>query len=208
MNGRCTELVGGDTGNQLCGRPAVEVRLTCPAGRRDATAAYCEGHGGEERARREAEADWCYAAPESVGGEQRVVEAGCYSLCSEHAVVTVQPSNGRWVSGLGTGSHLTIQRGSYATLLEAEAAGIALWRVRVAEAVESIRRARGGTLAWGLPVEPRATPLVWVLVRPGEALDSVRYEQREPTPEALALSLTPPVGDSSRLRRERARGRA
>lgn len=97
--------------NERCPVGTEEVRLQCPAGRPDATAAYCDEHGGEARARAEAERDWNYAAPESVGDAESVQDAGCHCLGTPEAYVVVRqtPENqgGVWLAWLGLGSRLT-----------------------------------------------------------------------------------------------------
>jgi hypothetical protein len=42
--------------------------------------------------------------------------------------------------------------------------GIAAWRANLARRVAAITRARGGTLDWGVPVEPLAEPII---IEPG-----------------------------------------
>lgn len=64
-----------------------------------------------------------------------------------------------WEASLGVGSLLT-HVGNFADEAEAAAAGRAAWAKRVAERVAAIREARGGTLDWGVPVEPRAGPII------------------------------------------------
>lgn len=190
-----------------CGAPAVEVRLRCPAGRPDAVAAYCDEHGGEERARAEARRDWMYAAPESVGGRADVEDAGCLQLQTIHAYVVVRQvpadQGGKWLAWLGLGGALTpvanpapevrvrpdgTRRGkrggkrvgasdgrlratgtnSFPSRESALEVATAKWRRGVEEHVEAIRRARGGTLAWGTPVEPLDSPIV-ILIEQGDS---------------------------------------
>lgn len=169
-----------------CGQPAVEVRLSCPAGRPDAVAGYCDEHGGQQRARAEAERDWMYVAPASVGGPVDVEEAGTDGLRSTEAYVvirqTLPATGGRWLAWLGIGSHMISvanpnaapsrrggrrnrSPGSDGTraflteedaLLEAKRA----WRLRVDLRVREITEARGGTLSWGTHVEPLDEPIV------------------------------------------------
>jgi hypothetical protein len=91
--GECREIlrIAVETGLPVyCLAPAVDVRLSCPAGRPDAHACYCDAHGGEIRAQAEAGRDWNYLAPESVGDEGAVQKTGCESLCSEHVYLVLR----------------------------------------------------------------------------------------------------------------------
>jgi hypothetical protein len=168
-----------------CERTGVEVRLTCPAGRPDATACYCDEHGGLARAEREARADWNYAAPESVGDAGAVLDAGCDCLRSTEAYVvlrqTTAETGGTWLAWLGLGGHLmqvtnpepAMRRGrprtdgrgqySFSARVYAEQAARDMWTERVARRVAEITAVRGGTLAWGVAVEPLAAPIVILL---------------------------------------------
>lgn len=175
-----------------CTKPGVGVRLRCPAGRPDAVAAYCHEHGGPLRARRVAEADWLYAAPASVGDERAVQVAGRECLRTVHAYVVLRQepeANGAvWLAWHGIGSTMAavanpfatprlhasgepklrrngMPRGgrSFPTRDAALETAVSAWRDRVDAQVSAIRAARGGTLAWGVPVEPLAEPIVIVL---------------------------------------------
>jgi len=169
---KCCELVaerGPHSAERLaigdywrCGAPSAPATcLPCPAGRRDAVAGpYCEAHGGATRAQREAEADWLYVAPASVGSEYDVQNAGCAALCSEHVYVVVRAEGTRYTVALGIGSHTTTLRGSHASAMEAEKYGRAAWATRLARDTETIRVMRGGTLAWGMSIAPREAPIV------------------------------------------------
>lgn len=184
---RCQEVVGDDQ----CPNEGVVVRLRCPRGRPDAVAAYCLEHGGEERARALAERDWNYVAPESVDD---VEDAGCMGLQSTHAYVVVRQvppaQGGVWLAWLGLGSLLTPvvnpkgerrPRGgrrqgkyqdrpltSFPARNEALEAARAQWRRELTARVEEIRRARGGTLGWGTPVEPLDEPII-ILLEQGDS---------------------------------------
>jgi|GEM_PF-4157850 len=171
--------------DERCPRTAVEVRLPCPAGRPDATACYCEEHGGLARAEREAHADWNYAAPESVGDAGAVLDAGCDCLRTTEAYVvlrqTTQETGGNWLAWLGLGTALTqvpnpeprMRRGrprtdgrgqySFSARVYAEQAAREMWAEGVTRRVAEIRAARGGTLDWGVAVEPLDAPIVILL---------------------------------------------
>lgn len=177
-----------------CPREGIQVRLRCPAGRPDAVSAYCAEHGGEARARAEAERDWMHAAPESVGGPAQVEDAGCQQLQTPDAYVVVRQTpaaqGGRWLAWLGLGSmmipienpapvvklkngrpHVRAGRSysgrngalAFPSREAALAQALLRWRAGVETRVEAIRRLRGGTLAWGTPVEPLDEPIVIVL---------------------------------------------
>lgn len=72
-----------------------------------------------------------------------------------------------WVAGIGVGSHHH-EIGAYDTEREALDAATAWWRTDLAARVAEITALRGGTLAWGRPVEPRAEPVV-LRPAPGES---------------------------------------
>ena len=180
-----------------CPTPGAAAVLPTPAGRSPAHGGpYCPAHGGELRARAAAARDWNRLAPESVGGEAAVQRAGCLALDSADAYVVVRPERDHWLAWLGIGSHMMpvrhggmtardrrrVERGyspsgkpscSYASQVAATAAALVAWRARVAEDVAEITAARGGTLTWGVPVEPRAEPRVIVLGEHGSAWDAL-----------------------------------
>lgn len=185
----------------LCPGQGIGVRLACPAGRPDAEGGpYCGAHGGHARALEVAQSDWSYLAPASVGDAKAVLDAGLRSLSSEHVYVVVRPCtfSGVWLVWLGLGSHLApVPRPDYdgcgrpgcrscreglgcgrrkhahPSLEAARAAGVAAWRENLTRTVEEIRAQRGGTLAWGAPIEPREEPTVLVLDEHGSAWDAV-----------------------------------
>ncbi len=176
-----------------CDGLGYAITLTCPADRPDASAGpYCAEHGGAARAEREALADWNYAAPESVGGAMRVAAVGARGLqTTERYVVARQLSEaqgGAWLVWLGLGSHMlpvtnagakpnrrggarhrrAVEHGtsgtySFPSREHAIEAGRLAWTAWLAARVHEIRQARGGTLDWGVPVEPAAEPIVIVL---------------------------------------------
>lgn len=175
-----------------CGSAADAVRLPCPAGRPDAIGGpYCAEHGGIERAEREARASWDFVAPATVGSSADVHRAGTEVLRTPERYIVVrqlsEAQGGAWVAALGLGSLMSpvenpaavpSRRGGarhrrsggrpsgtqgFRELEDALAAARALWAQRLAARVEAIRVARGGTLEWGLPVEPAAEPIVIVL---------------------------------------------
>lgn len=170
-----------------CPKRGVEVRLSCPAGRPDAVAAYCKEHGGEARAREEAERSWDSAAPASVGDADKVLDAGCLGLQTPDAYVVVRQTTpgegGVWLAWLGLGAMLQQvtnpgavprQRGgrgrrpsdgtkSFPSRELALSVAVDAWRKRVVARVAEIRAARGGTLDWGVEVEPLDEPIVIVL---------------------------------------------
>lgn len=202
MTGPCRELIDAQAfgAARYCGCPGVGVSLPCPAGRPDADGGpYCEEHGGEGRARREAEADSNFLAPASVGDAMAVLHAGTMMLDSRDAYVMVREERGYWLAFLGVGSFFTgvpnpstrvtwargehppkgvphRKRGEsseawrtrcatvggyrFLTREDAEAEGRRAWRAQVDRHVAEIRASRGGTLAWGVPVEPRSEPII------------------------------------------------
>jgi len=170
---------------RVCGAiPAARVALRCPADRPDAIGGpYCEGHGGAERAQREAESSWDYLAPASVGSSDEVRAAGNRRLGSEHTFVVLRElaaeCGGGWEVGLGVGDDYRrlrtglprLKRKSgrgplgeltsrYGDRESALAAGLSEWRSTLALKIEAVRSARGGTLAWGVPIEPRSEPVL------------------------------------------------
>lgn len=203
----CGELVS----TSYCTQRAIEVRLSCPEGRPDAVAAYCQEHGGKERALEEAERNWGYAAPASVGDMDRVLEAGSLGLQTPDAYVVVRQTTvgegGVWLAWLGLGSMLQQvpnpaavprQRGgrgrrpsdgtkSFPSRETALSTALEAWRDRVTARVAEIREARGGTLEWGLDVEPLDEPVIIVLEQ---------GDERTAWEVASGLSRRTPVGAS------------
>jgi hypothetical protein len=60
--------------------------------------------------------------------------------------------------------------------------GLAAWRTEVDSAVTEITAARGGTLAWGLPVEPRQAPIVLLAERGQSAYAALRLAELRAAP--------------------------
>lgn len=205
-----------------CPRPGEGVSLTTPAGRPPAVAGpYCLVHGGVQRAREEAERDWNHAAPASVGDAEAVMRAGVMGLRTEHAYVVIRQHDGVWLAFTGVGSHLTevenpnarVQRTrngrvrlaasklrprgacAFSDRTEALDAGVAAWRARVEARVDEIRRARGGTLDWGVPIDPLSTPIV-IHAAPGEcASDIAARAARVGTTGVSVFSGNRPTGE-------------
>jgi hypothetical protein len=195
----------------ICGAPAAPaVRLPCPAGRPDAVGGpYCEEHGGALRADAAARANWNYLAPACVGDVYAVQSAGCWTLQSEDTMVVVRPAgprgrNGsdRWTVAHGVGGHLRAVPGTWDTALLAERAAIERWRAAHDTALAAIRRARGGTLDWGLPTYARETPLVVFCPTWEVGVGNTTWgPSRDPLPEALAAPLVAPRLGAHALRR-------
>jgi hypothetical protein len=208
-----------------CPCEATAISVDPPAGRARIVAAYCDEHGGTERAQREVARDWALLAPPEVGGDAAVTAAGVLGLGSEHVYVVVredrpapqpsrwttrihpdslarlralrtdrrslpgsthtsldsaqaaqhellalgveatveeQPAVARapdWLAQLGVGSHV-LDVGRFDTEAAAEAAGRSAWREELARRVAEITAARGGTLSWGIPLDPPVAPIV------------------------------------------------
>lgn len=139
--------------------------------------AYCDLHGGEERARlegRETMGSCHFArAPEHLTREE-VLEGARMTLMLEHVYVVLRPAGeGRWRFGLGV-THPS--KRSYDTKLEAERAGVHAWRWAYQKRLEKIRSARGGDLSWGRPVFELEHPKV---VEAG-ASEAARFSDARP----------------------------
>lgn len=72
-----------------------------------------------------------------------------------------------WIAQLGVGSHI-VHVGAFVDRAEAIHAGVATWRANIDRVVAQIRDARGGTLDWGMPVQPRSEPVI-IESLPGES---------------------------------------
>jgi hypothetical protein len=215
----CRELVDPP---DHCGLDGVLVRLPCPAGRPDAVGgAYCDEHGGEARARAEAERDWNYLAPASVGDAASVEAAGSEGLDTTHAYVVVRPERGLWLAYLGVGSFqiqvanprgLTAlqrrkqRRGQpippgraygFAAREEALQTAVEEWRQRLVARVREIRAARGATLAWGVPVEPLPEPVVLEIGERENAWDAAARARRRGPPGLGPISGLRPTGEAA-----------
>lgn len=228
---------------KACGLPATPVRLTCPAGRPDASGGpYCDLHGGADAARGEAEADWNYLAPESVGGVAAVLRVGSLCLDTRDAYLVLRHEGLRpeglrpegpdaascdsWLAFLGLGPNMvivpvpgscstwgmhepepegvphrrrgekmsawrrrcaTVGRCRFDTKVGALLAGRAAWLLRVQGREAEIRAARGGTLEWGVSVEPLDEPVVVEVGTGQNAWDAASELQRR-SPLAYVLS--------------------
>lgn len=201
--GSCREIVDlGAVPTRYCAEPARRYALDLRhLDRGSLREAFCEAHGGTDRALRLLAESWMAAAPASVGDAAAVEQAGALSLTSRAVYVVVRPEHGIWLAWIGIGSHLLQVanpaggklsrdgrplyhrtasgekrwRGamSFRSAESAESAAVDAWRKNVAESVERIRRARGETLSWGLPVKPRTEPIVLKLGEHGSAWDAV-----------------------------------
>jgi hypothetical protein len=190
--GGCREWLG----DERCLRHAECVVLPTPEGRPPAVGGpYCDAHGGLARSHAEAERDWNYAAPATVGDAAAVDEAGHMALCSIHACVVVRPEHGRWLAWLGIGGllqgvanpHASVRhRGGVGRSRQRRSSGryafptreaalevvVDVWRETLRARVAEIRAARGGAITWGMPVEPRTHPIIYVLGEHGSAWDA------------------------------------
>jgi hypothetical protein len=212
FSGSCIDIIGiRGTKPIYCGQAAIGERLACLAGRRDAVAGpYCECHGGRRRAEEEASHDWLYVAPESVGGEGEVLEAGAMGLGHSEAYLVIREERGRILVWIGIGSRAEQlrpavpapstarhrragrhgQRPTGAMVFfsrdDAIREGTATWRSRVTARIAEIYAARGGTLGWGVPVEPLAEP---VIIDLGDAADAWAAAKRRPRIGRLAMTM-------------------
>lgn len=87
-----------------------------------------------------------------------------------------------WTAALGIGS-LTETLGQFETAEEAERTGRLAWRKRLDRDVAEITAARGGTLDWGVPIEPRTEPIV---LRPAVGISAWDEVARSREPRAPA----------------------
>jgi len=159
----CSEMIAtpeSSLGWEHCGRGGLELYCDPGCGREERRKCYCDEHGGAERAAERLLEEWAVVAPDSVGGDYEVQEAGCASLTSVDVYVVTRPHEGRYVVALGIGGHTVSLRGSHPDREAATLAGVEAWRERVGADLEAIRAARGGTLDWGGPVRPRPEPIV------------------------------------------------
>lgn len=225
----CRKILSADP-IRHCDRPGTTISLPCPSGRPNAEGGpYCDAHGGQERAQREAECDWNYQAPASVGDADAVLAAGNLSLNSRDAYLVIRQEAGkeggvksdRWLAWLGLGSLLTGVRGpgstphrrrgeakadyqarialggfAFRSREEALAEGARVWRESLTAHVAEIRRARGGTLSWGIPVEPLAEPIV-VEATGRNAWDVARSQPRKARIGLATISGVRPSGEAA-----------
>jgi hypothetical protein len=197
-----------------CGASGSSARLSCRAGRRDATGGpYCEAHGGRARAEREARLEWNYVAPASVGGDDEVLRAGCWTLTSHELCVVIRPAaprghrgHHRWTVALGTGSLMEHIPGTWDCAVLAERASLERWRHAHDAMLARIQAARGGTLQWGMSPRARSQPYV-IAIEDWEPGERTTWGppwgdlHRDPLPEALAAPLVPPrLGHHARRR--------
>ena len=173
--------------------------------------ARCDDHGGAVRCAADldqhAAVCWGRLAPRVawLRTAAAVSGAGVLGLQSEHLAVTLQPIDGRWVVGLGTGGHFRELGGTYDSERLAEAAGIAAWRKALATRIEEIRQRRGGSLDWGIAVFEPSLPRVQVLVARDPDGGPATYREREPLPEAVRLSASPPAPRAGTYERRQGR---
>jgi hypothetical protein len=84
-----------------------------------------------------------------------------------HLIVREYAENGKnsWTACTGTGGYMYPVPGppSYASQREAIAVGLAWWRQGVFDRIAEITEARGGTCAWGLPIQPLENPVLTVI---------------------------------------------
>lgn len=212
-----TPVLRGPCSEPSCGAPGEGVRLEPPRPGRPFVVGgpYCEAHGGAERARAEADADWMIRAPASVGDASAVLEAGTAALrTSERYVVLRSRGGGWWSAGIGLGSRLEELSGVWASELDACAYGAHVWRQRLEARLRELHELRGGDIGWGIPVAPPPAPLVVRLEGAGNAYDEAagaRFAEPDPrrvvTPADVRseLVLYPGVVEASTLDGERAR---
>lgn len=145
-------------------------------------ACECDEHGGAARAIERIQTDWLYVAPDEAGDVESVMAAGTECLRTPDAYIVLRQEHGRWLAWLGLGTMLRqVQmrdtprlhkgrpymrgnkpRGLMAadTREEAMAKARARWRLELEQHVDAIIEMRGGTLDWGVPVEPAHEPVV------------------------------------------------
>lgn len=189
--GRCQEVITWPTRPLPCGVPAT-AWTAHPPGRSPESECLCAPHGGDARALELLSRSWPVLAPDVVGDDVAVMDAGAAGLSSLDVYVAVRPHGARWVAALGIGGHTRQLRGSYPTADAAEAVGVAAWRRQVSRDVEEITAARGGTLGWGMPVRPIDNPIV-LRCRAGQSAYAALRERE------LTALLGPPSERSASL---------
>lgn len=149
-------------GHERCRQLAAEyVGDPGVPGRKQVRACYCSEHGGETRSRNEVLGSWTLYAPEAAGDDAAVLIAGALALGAEHqCIVVYAPFAGGWTASLGVGLHYKPIETTWPTEEAAVQGATRVWRAELGWAVGKIREARGGTLGWGVPVEPRAEPYI------------------------------------------------
>lgn len=74
-----------------CIEPGANIRLTAPGTARTVVqACYCDWHGGTMRACERARTDWRILAPDVVGNDKAVYDAGIMRLDSRHTTITIR----------------------------------------------------------------------------------------------------------------------
>lgn len=206
---RCLELTP-DT--LTCARPAVDFSHEHQRQGelyRCGYTAYCELHGGEERARTEAEEKrascWHTLAPPHLTRHQ-VDDAGVMQLSSEHAYVVVRAQEGgRWTAALGIGGHTEHLQGSWGDMWSAELAAVHAWKRQLEARLARIQDLRGGAMDWGMTVQALRRPKVIRFTGiGGNAWDAM--EQAKPS--TVDLERRPEPGTDKYERRALRRARA
>lgn len=206
----CLELLPG-AAMAICGRAAPEFSHEHVRGgqRYRCNTAYCELHGGEARARAEAEEKragcWHTLAPPHLSRHQ-VDAAGIMSLSSEHAYVVVRAQEGgRWTAALGIGGHTEDLQGSWGDPWGAELAAVHTWKRRLEERLARIQDLRGGALNWGATVQALRRPrVIRFAAGGGNAWDAM--DQAKPSTVDLERRPEPGTDKYERRALQRARG--
>jgi hypothetical protein len=187
VDGLCKAFVDLWTGEQ-CGAPCIGLRIDLHhLSRGVVTSAYCQAHGGTDRARSELAHEWLAAAPDDVGAAGRVIQVGAQGLTTAEAYVLLRPEGPGWLAWLGIGGALVsvtnpyvdqrdklgkprtrrvgrrrVPRGAklFSDKDSAQREAELAWRAQVDARVEQITRSRGGTLAWGRELAPLPAPIV------------------------------------------------
>ena len=175
---------------QECGATADELTENLTRlGRGHVSRSYCADHGGVERARRELGEDDLLQAPRVVGDRDAVMIAGSLGFVGGDRQIALLEENGVWLAFCGHGGVLKpvdnpagyersrdgnirtrvrkrdgkrVPRGgkSFPTRDDALAAALAAWRRGITRRVAEIIYARGGTLAWGRPLDDLREPTI------------------------------------------------
>lgn len=206
---------------RLCGARAPRVFVEgLPHDRPRLRACYCEAHGGTERALSDLRSDWFVLAPARVGGVEEVMAAGVEGLTSVNAYVVVRLLQGKWLAWVGIGSMLHAVsnphakpaytkngyvkkrkgriRGLYA-FESREAAleqGVQSWTALLDAKLRGVQNRRGGTLEWGVPIEPLGEPIVIEPQEGESAWDIVSRRGRESRPGLGIFTGLRPSGEA------------
>lgn len=132
--------------DRICSQPGYEATLSLYFGCERSFRAAADA---ERRAARLAELDPKHETPRIT-----------------HHTASVRERRRPWLAQIGIGGMIE-HVGAFASREEALAAALVAWRQRVDATVAAITRARGGTLEWGMAIEPRSAPIV-VEPREGE----------------------------------------